>query len=637
MGVCHDCYIKTKKKNDPNGEGKFILKATKIINNNGHILDDLNSKKSEESIIKEEKNIHSNNILKITSEQSEKILKQSKIYICKIMKTITDKDENIFGTGFLCKIPFPDKNHCLPVLMTNEHVVSKDEINEINFKITFDNDKFEKIINLNDKRRIYSKRDDYNDLTIIEIYPIEDKIFHFFDVDIIDAKNNGEPIYILQYPNGKKCSISYGKICDVQDNEIYHDCSTIGGSSGGPILSLRNYNLIGIHKGYDKSINLNLGGLLENQIEEFNLTFQDKKIKNNYANCIICEYNIKKGEEFYLLNDYNNGKNINEEFNRLYNQSKTKKNLLAKIINIYIDDNLIKFNYKYKTNKTEIKVKFIFTELINDLGFLFYNCKKLKSVDLSPYNAINVENLSYMFGGCESLESIDLFSFNTKNVINMCGMFSECESLKSIDLSSFNTTKVKDMNKIFFKCSSIRKLDLTSFKTINVINMNNMFSNCYSLKFLYLSSFKTKNVIDMGQMFSRCSSLQNLDLSKFDTKSVINMDGMFEFCSNLKFVNLSSFNTTNVTNMKLMFNECSSLKSLDLSSFNTNNVENMLAMFSGARSLETLDLSSFNTSKVSKMAEIFAGCLALKNLKCYDNNILSSFKNINMLNYFKEI
>ena len=36
-----------------------------------------------------------------------------------------------------------------------------------------------------------------------------------------------------------------------KNNNIYHFCSTEGGSSGAPILNLENFKVIGIHRGHD--------------------------------------------------------------------------------------------------------------------------------------------------------------------------------------------------------------------------------------------------------------------------------------------------------------------------------------------------------------------------------------------------
>jgi len=647
MGICY-CNLQNKRtKNYKEFKHENDKKSIIKINLNN---DEINSKiKINEIAIKEkEESERNNNELNITLEQSEKILKQSKIYICKIKS-----GKNKYGTGFLCKIPFPDKNNALSVLMTNHHVITKEELllKDKEFEISFDDGKIKKIINITPERKIYSimKEESY-DLTIIEIFPEEDKIFHFFEIETLDVtkKFENESIYILQYPfiiekedDGNEikrhnCSISYGKICKIKNNEIFHDCSTAGGSSGGPILLLKNFNLIGIHKCYYKNINLNIGTSLKEPIEEFNSLFSNKKIKNNYVNCIICEYYIKNEEEFDLLYDYNKQKldsHIDYEINNLYNIGKNKKKLLEKIINIYVDEQLIKFNFKYKTKKKNINVKFIFNEKIDDLSFLFYKCNSLQSVDLSPFNASNVTDMSYMFSGCESLQSIDLFSFNTSNVRNMRSMFCSCNSLETIDFSSFDTTNATNMSQMLYNCTSIRRLDLTNFNTINVSNMSKMFANCYTLKFLYFNSFKTNNVTDMSQIFSKCSSIKSLDLSNFNTSKVENMNGMFEFCSQLELVNLSSFDTFNTTNMGMMFMCCIALKSLDLSSFNTINVIDMHSMFFGDTALESLDLSKFNTIKAKNMKEMFHGCFKLKKIKSNDNKI-KNMNNILPFNFY---
>ena len=53
-----------------------------------------------------------------------------------------------------------------------------------------------------------------------------------------------------------------------------------------------------------------------------------------------------------------------------------------------------------------------------------------------------------MLCGCSSLNSIDLSSFNATNVNNMYCILCGCSSLNSIDLSSFNTTNVNNMSYI---------------------------------------------------------------------------------------------------------------------------------------------------------------------------------------------
>ena len=75
------------------------------------------------------------NIPPLTLEQIEPILDQLKTCICKIYKEDGNK-----GTGFFCKIPYSD--NFLPFLITNNHILNKDE-NYLNktIKITINNDK----------------------------------------------------------------------------------------------------------------------------------------------------------------------------------------------------------------------------------------------------------------------------------------------------------------------------------------------------------------------------------------------------------------------------------------------------------------------------------------------------------------
>ena len=60
----------------------------------------------------------------IPFENAKNIIKQMEKNIFKI--TV---NKNIEGTGFFCKIPFPDENHMLPVLVTNYHIIDKELLN----------------------------------------------------------------------------------------------------------------------------------------------------------------------------------------------------------------------------------------------------------------------------------------------------------------------------------------------------------------------------------------------------------------------------------------------------------------------------------------------------------------------------
>lgn len=108
---------------------------------------------------------------------------QNKYSVCKIIK-----DNKHYGTGFLCLIPFPDKRSQLPVLITCNHVLTKEDIKigkEIN--LNFVDIYYNKKLYIDKSRKIYTNDKKY-DLTIIEIK--EDDGFKISKMLKIDNKIN---------------------------------------------------------------------------------------------------------------------------------------------------------------------------------------------------------------------------------------------------------------------------------------------------------------------------------------------------------------------------------------------------------------------------------------------------------------
>ena len=204
---------------------------------------------------------------------------------------------------------------------------------------------------------------------------------------------------------------------------------------------------------------------------------------------------------------------------------------------------------------------------------------------------------------------------DTSNVTNMNYMFYECTRLTSLDLSGWNTSKVTNMRNMFYNCSGLKSLDVSRFDTSNVTNMGSMFDGCSGLASLDVSNFNTSKVTDMSGMFYDCDGLTSLDLRNFNTSNVTNMNLMFNACSKLTSLDLSNFNTSNVTNMNQMFNFCSNLTSLDLRNFKTSKVTSMSNMFSNCSGLTSLDLSKWDISEGTSMLDMFSGCSSLRTIK----------------------
>ena len=240
----------------------------------------------------------------ISYECTKKIMEQMSKNICKI------KIGEEQGTGFFCKIPFPDINNMLSVFITNNHIINDKILYKNNSKININIEEENEIKEINLNNRIKYTNEEY-DITIIEIKE-NDNIKNYLELDdkiIEDILNNNnknnkyidDTIYIIQYPEGK-LSVSYGILNSIYEDKKYnfiHKCSTKGGSSGSPILNINN-KIIGIHKeGYNNKYNK--GTFLNYPIKEF--------IKLNYKNneILLEEFNKK-----YNLNI------INTKIDKLY-------------------------------------------------------------------------------------------------------------------------------------------------------------------------------------------------------------------------------------------------------------------------------------------------------------------------------
>ena len=429
----------------------------------------------------------------VSLEGTKNILNQMNKCVCRIYNGCE-------GTGFFTKIPF--NNILLPVLITNNHIINQNDIKN-NKKLSIYLDKEIRSIKIDEKRKRYTN--EKLDITIIEIkeedklnneyIELDDNIIDYFKLNKKEKPNYinelycNKSIYILNYPEGNNIVVSYGKPPKLSDMGISHKCNTKEGSSGSPILLIKNQKLIGVHYGTSNIYEFNKGTLLIYSIIEFqkiknNLLIFDNigKINNNeIKNYIIGEFDIKKdNENIRIINSYeqyrkeNNLQDLGKEYE---NEEEIKR------CEIRINDELIPFCYDYKFNKKgKYQIKYIFKENIKKIDFMLYKCSSLENMNLSNFNSQNVTNMRSMFFGCSSLKNINLSNFNSQNVTNMSFMFCRCSSLANIDLSNFNTQKVNNMSFMFYGCSSLTNINLSNFNIQDVIDMNDMFYGCHKLK-----------------------------------------------------------------------------------------------------------------------------------------------------------
>ena len=226
----------------------------------------------------------------------------------------------------------------------------------------------------------------------------------------------------------------------------------------------------------------------------------------------------------------------------------------------YTPTSLCRFFYNLTKLKTITGLEYLNTWNVTDMGYMFYGCSALTSLDVTHFNTAKVTNMSYMFASCVALTSLDVTKFNTEKVTNMSGMFYSCKTLTSLDVSKFNTVNVTNMLQMFSGCK-LTSLDVTHFNTAKVTNMSCMFFKCSQLTSLDVTNFNTEKVTVMDGMFSGCVALTSLDVTKFNTEKVTNMNRMFSGCKALTTIYASDkFVTGQVTDGSNMFSICTNLK-----------------------------------------------------------------------------
>ncbi len=355
------------------------------------------------------------------------------------------------------------------------------------------------------------------------------------------------------------------------------------------------------------------------------------------------------------------------------NSTAIKSVVFDKSFKTYAPTSLKSFFWGLTKLETIKDLKYLNTEQVTNMSYMFSDCSALTSLDLSNFNTAKVRDMSYMFYRCSALSSLDLSNFNTAIVTNMSYMFSDCSTLSSLDLSNFNTAIVSNMRDMFFDCSALSSLDLSNFYTKKVENMGGMFAGCSALTTIYASDkFVTSKVQSGEGMFAICKNLKGTILeynnSKTDhTYANYGKNGYFtpvfeyaefnEGTGTLTFrrglskpkgayaLNVeasdpgwlthkdeikevvfdASFADARPTSCYKWFWYCTNLATIEgIENLNTENVTNMHGMFFYCQNLSSLDLTNFNTGNVTNMFNMFSNC---QNLSSLD---LTSFNTANV-------
>ena len=367
-----------------------------------------NFKIRNEEKVKEGENLTLTN-MKILLEKAEK----------SIFEIIKDKG---YGSGFFCKIKYPNNFNEINYLITNNHVITKDMlIYKENIEIKLNNKKIK--ISLNFNRRIWTNKQ--IDFTCIEILK-EDNIIEIINPFEIDDNCNNlnyntkeydkRGIVIPSIGKNEEIELPQGIIEYIEDEKykelFFHDCNTKPGFSGGPIILINNLKIIGIHKGYEKNNKKNIGIYFKeilgninkkNEIRRKNINYiLDAGLNEiNYKNMIICILDIELNEsEIIIFNqNENNKKEIKDNVNVFIENKR---------VNIINEENKWKINYKFQ-KKGKYNLKIIFKNNIKDMNSIFERCSNIYSIDLSNFDTSKVKDMEGMFNKCHKLKEIKIY------------------------------------------------------------------------------------------------------------------------------------------------------------------------------------------------------------------------------------
>ena len=495
-------------------------------------------------------------IIPISYENIKKIISQMEKCICRINYSVNNGFCQI--TGFFCRIPFPDKNHMLKVLITSELI---NQVGDNNFSISLKSDEekgIKRLMNLKNRLKYSQEK---NGIAIIEIYE-QDNIENYLDLDdillsdILNNSNNNviykeNQIYLIQYINAELC-LSIGMLNGISEDERYifhHSCSTKNGSIGSPILGINN-KLIGIHTGSLKNVNFNLGTFLSYPIKEFIHQHFGIKEKNSINNTDLDNLNIK-----LLLDDFNKEYLTDIKYNKLdeiYLNSKNLGNLgLIKLSKIGFK-NIQKLDLSHNHIK-EMKIleNFIFEELkililshnnISDINILekikLFNLKELDFYennisDIKVLEKVNFSKIESLNLGCNKVSDISILK-NTN--------FKE---LKNLNLFCNNISDIQVLAYVNFKKLEILNLGCNNIKDINVLEKTD-FKELKRL-YLYINYISDINVFDkikFGKLEELSLCENNINNRIYETELTIENLGnkIKNFETNHEF-NINSFSS----------------------------------------------------------------------------------------------
>ena len=310
-----------------------------------------------------------------TMNELKKIFTLMENSVCKIeIIDNEERDNNFSCTGFLLKFFLPAHQNFFLSIVTSIYPETYKKMNKggTKIQISFANNSSSRVIELDESRLSYNNKIDC--LTFIEVrYSDGFNLENFLELDDfenITSNYDEKDVYLLQYRYGKEICVSPGKLKKSDEGKIiskertkeiiFHNCSSDGGSQGGPLINIKNHKVVGIHRGYSLNRKINFGFLIKESLEKFHNIIDNKKPNNKSSllenkSCNI-EFSNIINENNEILNDSQDS--YKKKFDISIESEKLNKLSLSNIPNIYSSSNNI--NNNSKVNKSILKIDNIY-------------------------------------------------------------------------------------------------------------------------------------------------------------------------------------------------------------------------------------------------------------------------------------
>lgn len=203
---------------------------------------------------------------------------------------------------------------------------------------------------------------------------------------------------------------------------------------------------------------------------------------NMFDNCISLRIvpNLNTNNVNSMFNMFGGCKNLETVFITNYSTVTSMDNMFEECTSFKEFDNITTTNVEdmgrmFYGCETLEKVRLDATSCVS-MEFMFYNCKKLKEIEL--INTGKCNNMEYCFRGCRNLTSIP--PINTYRVVSLNGAFSDCTKLKSVP--KINCANLGVISDIFFNSNEVTELG--GFENLR-INWNDSYglANCPKLTY----------------------------------------------------------------------------------------------------------------------------------------------------------